>query len=83
MLFSADIEGLLLELVDGRDSAILEPCRLRIMHDVFDCIEFTVKALDIAVIVAFFLVVLPGLKPFHQFFVGCKSKFVHIISPYD
>ena len=36
MLFRADIEGLLLELVDGRYSAILEPGRLRVMLDVLD-----------------------------------------------
>ena len=83
MLFSADIEGLLLELIDGRYSAILKPCRLRVMLDILDCIEFAVQALDVAIIVALFLVVLPGLQPFHQFFVASKSKFVHIISPYD
>ena len=45
--------------------------------DVFNCIEFAVHALDVAVVVALFLVVLPGLKPCHQLFISSKSKFVH------
>ena len=86
MLFSADIEGLLLELID--DAVLfmlfsififisLEPRRFRVMLDVLDGIEFTVQAFDIAVIVALFLVVLPGFQPLYKLFIGCKSKFVY------
>src|SRR5574344_1206768 len=77
VFFIASIEGLFLELVDSRYSSILEPGRLRVMHDVLDCVEFPVKALDIAVVVALLLVVLSGLKPCHQFFICSESEFVH------